>query len=74
MKAVIAGGKLTDVIFLQFPNDRQTSIDISNHSLPILKQEAITAQSAQVNSVSGATQTAEGFNISLASALALAKN
>src|SRR3989344_5286182 len=70
VKAIIQGGRLTDVGFLKFPNDRETSIGVSNRSLPILRQEAITAQSADIDSVSGATQTAEAFNISLASALA----
>ncbi len=71
--AVISGGKLVDVKFLHFPNDRTTSINISNTSLPLLKNEAIIAQSANVDIVSGATQTSEGFSQSLAAALALAK-
>lgn len=71
--AVISGGKLTDVKFLQFPNDRPNSTKISDYSLPILKTEAIAAQSAKIDIISGATQTSEGFMISLASALAQAK-
>ncbi len=72
VKVVIKGGKLTDVEFLQYPNDRQTSIRISNESMPRLKSEAIQAQSAQVDVVSGATQTSDAFRESLASALSQA--
>lgn len=73
LKAIIAGGRLVDVVPLQYPNDRKTSIDISAASLPALKEEAIIAQSAKVDVVSGATQTSEGFVESLGDALAKAK-
>lgn len=71
--AVIQGGKITDVKFLNYPSDRRTSLEIANYSLPILKTEAISVQSANVNTVSGATETSKGFRESLASALAQAK-
>lgn len=73
VKAVIQMGKLADVQFLQYPNDRKTSIDISNQAMPALTTEAIKAQSAAVDVVSGATQTSEGFIASLADALMQAK-
>lgn len=74
VQAVIQGGKLADVQFLQYPNDRSTSIKINSQAMPILKQEAVQAQSANVNVVSGATATSEAFQQSLAAALAMAKN
>lgn len=70
--AVISGGKLTDVKFLMYPNDRHESTEINEQAIPILKSEAIRAQSANVDIVSGATQSAEAFRESLASALAQA--
>ncbi len=69
VKAVILGGKLTDVQFLDYPKDQKHSLEISQNSMPILKSEAIQSQSANVDIISGATQTAEAFKISLASAL-----
>ncbi|MBI5044780.1 MAG: FMN-binding protein [Candidatus Levybacteria bacterium] len=69
VSAVISGGRLSDVVFLQYPNDRQTSIRISTESMPILKQEAIEAQEADVDIVSGATDTSIAFRKSLKSAL-----
>lgn len=73
VKAVISGGKIADVQFLQYPSDRQTSIGINTEAMPYLKTEAIAAQSANVNIVSGATQTSLAFRESLAAALAQAK-
>ena len=71
--AVVRGGRITDVKFLDYPKDRSTSLEISNQAMPLLKTEAIAAQKANVDIISGATQTSEGFIKSLASALAKAK-
>ncbi|MBA3789056.1 FMN-binding protein [Patescibacteria group bacterium] len=73
VSAVISGGKLTDVTFLQYPNDRGTSISINRQAMPILRSEAIQAQSAHVNGVSGASDSSTAFEESLAVALARAK-
>jgi len=72
--AVISGGKLTDVRFLQYPNDRSNSIYINSQAMPYLKQEALQAQSGNVNIISGATDTSQAFIQSLSSALDKAKN
>lgn len=69
VQAVITGGKITDVIFLQYPNDRGTSIAINAQADPLLKQEAIQAQSAQVSGVSGASASSAAFVQSLGDAL-----
>jgi uncharacterized protein with FMN-binding domain len=71
--AVVQGGKLTDVQFLQYPNDNRESARIAQQAMTVLKQEAVTAQSAQVNIVSGATQDSQAFQQSLSAALAEAK-
>ncbi|MBI5906651.1 FMN-binding protein [Candidatus Saccharibacteria bacterium] len=69
VKAVIQNGAITDVQFLQHPNDHSTSIEINNQAMPYLKQEAIKAQSSQVDIVSGATDTSYAFIESLKTAL-----
>lgn len=69
VQVVISGGQITDVIFLQYPNDRSTSIYINQQAMPYLKQEAIQAQSANVAGVSGASATSQAFIESLQSAL-----
>ncbi len=74
VSATIAGGKLTDITFLQQPNTPQESVEVNAKSSPILKSEAIAAQSAKVDIVSGATQSSEAFQQSLASALTQAQS
>jgi uncharacterized protein with FMN-binding domain len=69
VKALIHDGALGDVQFMQFPTHRRRSVEISEWSMPILKSEAIREQSAQVDLVSSATITTDGFQQSLASAL-----
>ena len=73
VQAVIKGGKITDVIFLQYPNDNRTSQYVNSQADPMLKQEAIQAQSAQVDIVSGASASSQAFQASLADALSQAK-
>lgn len=72
VQITISGGRLTDVTFLDYPRDRRTSQMINMMATPLLKQEAIAAQSAKVDIVSGATQTSNAFIQSLQSALARA--
>lgn len=69
VKVTIQGGKISNVEFLQYPNDRMTSMHINSQAMPYLKQEAIQAQSASVDGVSGATDTSQAFIQSLTSAL-----
>ncbi len=73
VEVVIQSGKIADVVFLDYPQDRGTSIRINTQAMPLLKNEAIQAQSAQVDIVSGATATSEAFRESFASALTQAK-
>jgi uncharacterized protein with FMN-binding domain len=73
VKVSIQNHLISDVQFLDYPQDRGTSLRISGEAMPILKSEAIQAQSANVDIVSGATQTSQAFIESLKSALALAQ-
>lgn len=69
IRLVESGGKIVDVQSLQLPNDRRRSREISQFSEPILHDEALQAQSAQIDTVSGATYTSRGYRASLQSAL-----
>lgn len=73
VKAVIQHGKITSVQFLQYPNDRNRSIMINNYADPQLSNEAIQAQSANVDIVTGATDSSQAFMQSLSDALSQAK-
>ena len=74
VQAVIKDGRLSDVVFLRYPNGRRTSIYINQQALPLLRQEAIQVQSANVSGVSGASDSSAAFRQSLGNALAQAKN
>ncbi len=72
VKVSIQDGKLAEVAFLQHPDTQQNSRYVNGQAMPLLIQEAIQAQSAKVDGVSGATFTSQAFKQSLASALAQA--
>ena len=63
------GGTITEVSVLEYPNSDSRDVEINNYALPILVQETIDAQSANVDMVSGATFTSIGYQQSLQSAL-----
>ena len=63
------GGKVVDVKALQMPTEHARSQEISEQVAPMLRSETLQAQSAEINVVSGATFTSEGFASSLQAAL-----
>jgi uncharacterized protein with FMN-binding domain len=69
VRAVIQDDQIVDVQFLEFPQDRRLSRRINSIATPRLTQEAISAQSARVHIVTGATLTSLAFMQSLQSAL-----
>jgi uncharacterized protein with FMN-binding domain len=69
VKVVVQNGRITDVQALQTPTDRARSAYISSQAAPILREEVLQAQSAQIDIVSGATYTSEGYAESLQAAL-----
>lgn len=73
IEAVIRNGRLATVRVLQYPNTHGTSIYINRRALPQLRDEVITAQSARVDIVSGATLSSHAFIQSLGGALRKAR-
>lgn len=73
VQTVIQNGQIADVQFVEFPQDRRTSQRINSRAVPALQTEAIQAQSANVDMISGATLTSRAFIQSLQSALEAAK-
>lgn len=65
----ISSGKITDIHALQLPSDRTRSQMIGQYAAPLLRGEALQAQSAQIDLVSGATYTSLGYTQSLQGAL-----
>jgi uncharacterized protein with FMN-binding domain len=69
VQVVFASGQLADVIVVQTQTADSKSKQISSRANPILREEALTAQSANISGVSGATYTSESYIQSLQSAL-----
>jgi uncharacterized protein with FMN-binding domain len=67
--ATLAQGRLTDVQVLQVPDRNGRDQQIASYALPRLTQEALGAQSAHIDAVSGASYTSQGYIQSLQSAL-----
>ncbi len=74
VQAVYSGGQLTDVQILQYPDGDRRSLQISQYAIPKLITSAISAQSASINGVSGATYTSRSYAASLQSAIDAAKS
>ena len=73
LKVTFNGTKITKVDVLQQPNGTPRDEEINAQALPVLTQETLTAQSAKIDAVSGATYTSQGYIGSLQSALDAAK-
>lgn len=67
--AVIANGRLTNVTVLRHTDVGHHSARVDAAALPVLKSEALSAHSADIDVVSGATYTSRGYARSLQSAL-----
>jgi uncharacterized protein with FMN-binding domain len=69
----MTGHRLTDVTALHLTDSSSRSVSISAYAAPILRREALAAQSAKIDTVSGASYTSQGYQQSLQSALDLAR-
>ncbi len=65
----LQGKTITGVTLLQMPDSHERSVEISQQAAPLLLQEVLQAQSAQIDIVSGATYTSQSYAQSLQSAL-----
>jgi uncharacterized protein with FMN-binding domain len=72
LKITVANKKITDVITLDYPNDRSESQRISGNAVKKLRTEALAAQSADIRSVSGASETSAAYKTSLQAAINVA--
>lgn len=68
VQVTIGGGKITDVVALQLPSGGRSG-RISDRAEPTLREQALRAQSASIDGVSGATYTSYAYAESLQAAL-----
>ncbi|OLB77376.1 MAG: hypothetical protein AUI14_16315 [Actinobacteria bacterium 13_2_20CM_2_71_6] len=64
----VVGGRFVDITVLRMPVGGR-STEINQRAVPVLRREALAAQSAQIDAVSGATNTSRGYARSLQAAL-----
>ncbi len=69
VQVTVSGGRITDVEVVEYPTENGKDRQINARALPVLMQETLDAQSADVDMVSGATVTSEGYLGSLQAAL-----
>ncbi len=69
VQIIIKQGKLKEIEVIDYPKEDFYSEEVNGRALPVLKKEAILKQTSNIDTVSGATETSEGFIKSLKSAL-----
>ena len=69
VQLTIKAGKIVSATAIVFPQGSGRDQEINSYAIPILQQETVAAQSAQIDAVSGASYTSAGYQQSLQSAL-----
>lgn len=69
VQITVNAGAITDVTALQLTDDDRKSIQISNRAAPLLRTEVLAAQSADVQTIGGATITSDAYLSSLQAAI-----
>lgn len=69
VQITVAGKNVTDAQAVQYPQGNPRDWQINGYAVPQLNSEAVAADSAHIDMVSGATYTSQGYLQSLQSAL-----
>jgi len=69
VQITVSGGAITDVQVPEYPSTNPRDRQINERALPTLVSETTEAQSADIDMVSGATYTSQGYLTSLQSAI-----
>ncbi|MDL9979934.1 FMN-binding protein [Microbacterium sp. ASV49] len=69
VEITVSGGRITAADAVDYPQNNPRDQEINQYAIPQLVSETIQAQSAQIDMVSGATYTSEGYTTSLQSAI-----
>jgi uncharacterized protein with FMN-binding domain len=69
VRITVTGGKVTAVAATEYPEETPRDYQINSFAIPELNSEALAADSAKIDTVSGATYTSGGYVGSLQSAL-----
>jgi uncharacterized protein with FMN-binding domain len=69
VQITVKAGSITDVEALQLTDDDRKSVQISNRAAPLLRAEVLATQSADVQTIGGATVTSDAYLNSLQAAI-----
>jgi len=69
VKVTEQSGHITDVSVASLQTAEQYSQNLAQQVIPMLRNEVLSAQSAQISAISGATYTSEAYAASVQSAL-----
>lgn len=69
VEITVSGGRIVSARAVQQPTGNSHDAEINGYALPVLAREVLQAQSASIDTVSGATVTSRGYIGSLQSAL-----
>ncbi len=69
VQVTLDGHRIVDVTAIVYPSGNDRDHSINAYALPQLRQQVLSAQSAQIDGVSGATVTSDGYRESLQAAL-----
>lgn len=69
VRVTVSGGRITQVTVPELRTAESYSQTLANQVIPMLRSEVLSAQSARINGIAGATYTAEAFAQSLQAAL-----
>ncbi len=65
----VVAGRVVSATAIVYPQSSGRDQEINAYAVPVLQDEAVAAQSAQIDTVSGATYTSDGYRTSLQAAL-----
>ncbi|WP_315073025.1 FMN-binding protein [uncultured Microbacterium sp.] len=69
VRITVSGGQISDVQAIDYPDGNGRDRQINGTAIPRLVSETLQSQSAQIQMVSGATYTSDGYLSSLQSAI-----
>ena len=69
VQITVSGGQITAAQAVDYPNENPRDQQINQYAIPRLVSETLSAQSANIDMVSGATYTSDGYIQSLQSAI-----
>ena len=69
VRLTVSSGRIVSATAIDYPNTDGHDTEINGAAIPVLQDETVTAQNSNIDTVSGATYTSDGYRQSLQSAL-----